>query len=51
MRLDPADPGTPSDRKGWSEYPSYVMFPESGCYVVNATWAGGSWEQTFGFGR
>jgi hypothetical protein len=51
MHLDPTEPGTPSHRKGWSEYPSSLSFPESGCYVIKATWSGGSWQQTLGFGK
>jgi hypothetical protein len=50
MRLDPSNPGTPSKRKGWSEYPSTLAFPEAGCYVIDASWADGSWERGFGFG-
>jgi hypothetical protein len=51
MRLDPGDPGTPDRRKGWTEYPSLVLFPEAGCYTVQASWADGSWTRRFGFGR
>jgi hypothetical protein len=51
MRLDPSNPGTPSHRKGWSEYPSSVWFPEAGCYIIKASWADGSWQRGLGFGR
>jgi len=51
MVLDPADPGTPSERKGWTEYPSLLLFPRAGCYRIIATWATGSWTRAFGFGR
>jgi hypothetical protein len=51
MRLDPSNPGTPSHRKGWSEYPSTLWFPEAGCYIIKASWADGSWQRGFGFGR
>jgi hypothetical protein len=51
LTLDPDHPGTSSRRKGWTEYPSTLAFPEAGCYVVEATWADGSWQRVFGFGR
>lgn len=51
IRLDPSNPGTPSHRKGWSEYPSTLWFPEAGCYIIKASWADGSWQRGFGFGR
>jgi len=51
MLLDPSAPGIPSRRQGWSEYPSSLSFPEAGCYTVRASWASGSWERTFGFGK
>jgi hypothetical protein len=51
IRLDPRDPGTPDRRKGWTEYPSSVRFPGAGCYLIQASWTGGSWQRGFGFGR
>jgi hypothetical protein len=51
MRLDPSNPGTPSHRKGWSEYPSSLSFPEAGCYIIKASWADGSWQRGLGFGK
>jgi len=51
MLLDPTNPGTPSERKGWTEYPSELRFPTSGCYRITATWASGSWVRGLGFGR
>lgn len=51
MRLDPRNPGTPSHRKGWSEYPSLLSFPDAGCYTINASWTGGSWQRGLGFGK
>jgi hypothetical protein len=51
LRLDPSHPGTPSRRKGWTEYPSLLSFPEAGCYVIQAWWADGVWQRGFGFGR
>ena len=50
MSLDPKHPGTPSQRHGWKEYPSLLEFPEAGCYRVQASWANGSWQWSFGFG-
>lgn len=50
MRLDPSQPGTPSRSHGWTEYPSLLSFPEAGCYIIQASWAGGSWQRQFGFG-
>jgi hypothetical protein len=50
MRLDPKNPGTPDRRQGWTEYPSHLSFPEAGCYVIKASWPGGSWRKEFGFG-
>jgi hypothetical protein len=51
MRLDPSNPGTPSHRKGWSEYPSTLFFPEAGCYIIKASRTGGSWQRGLGFGK
>lgn len=51
MLLDPSNPGTPERRKGWTEYPSEVLFPEAGCYLMEASWTGGSWQRGFSFGR
>lgn len=48
--LDPADPENIGDG-GWREFPSYLYFPSSGCYVLEGTWASGSWQLAFGFGR
>lgn len=51
MLLDPRNPGTPSRRKGWTAHPSLLLFPEAGCYVIEAAWDGGSWQRAFAFGR
>jgi len=51
MWLDPSNPGTPDRRKGWTEYPSAIWFPMAGCYLIQATWADGSWQRGFGFGK
>jgi hypothetical protein len=48
--LDPAQPENLGDG-GWKEYPSYLYFPSSGCYVLEAEWPGGDWQIGFGFGR
>jgi hypothetical protein len=29
---------------GWLQYPSYVIFPATGCYNLVAKWDGGSWR-------
>jgi hypothetical protein len=50
MQLDPKHPGTPSKRKGWTESPSSLSFPKSGCYIIDATWHAGSWHHGFGLG-
>jgi hypothetical protein len=49
--LDPSDPGTSSQRAGWTEYPSLLSFPEAGCYLIQASWSVGSWHRGFGLGR
>lgn len=51
LRLDPSHPGTSSRRAGWTEYPSLLSFPEVGCYVIQASWADGSWQRGFGLGK
>lgn len=51
LRLDPAQPGTSTRRQGWIAFPSNVYFPRAGCYTFTATWPGGSWSVTFGYGR
>lgn len=30
----------------WAQDPSYVVFPEAGCYTVSAKWSDGSWQVT-----
>ena len=42
--LDPLNPGIPVQHGGWREFPSYVIFPETGCYEITATWEDGSWN-------
>ena len=49
--LDPANPAIPIQDGNWKEFPSYVYFPSAGCYVLSASWSGGSWQMGFGFGR
>jgi len=49
--FDPEDPAIPVTHEGWREYPSYAYFPSAGCYLLTATWTGGSSELGFGFGR
>jgi hypothetical protein len=31
---------------GWTQFPSYVVFPQAGCYTVSAKWSTGSWQVT-----
>jgi hypothetical protein len=49
--FDPEAPAIPVTHEGWREYPSYAYFPSAGCYLLTATWTGGSSELGFGFGR
>ena len=49
--LDPKHPAIPTQDGEWKEYPSALLFPSAGCYVLTASWAGGSWRMGFGFGR
>jgi hypothetical protein len=48
--LDPTRPGAPSERRRWLNFPSYVYFPEAGCYEVQARSANGQWRMEFAFG-
>lgn len=47
--LDPAHPAIPVQHGAWREYPSYVFFPATGCYEIEASWTGGSWTATVPF--
>jgi hypothetical protein len=49
--LDPRHPAIPIQDGNWKEFPSYLYFPSAGCYVLSASWSGGSWEMGFGFGQ
>lgn len=42
--LDPLNPGIPVQHGSWREFPSSVVFPETGCYEITATWGDGSWS-------
>jgi hypothetical protein len=35
--------------RGWRQYPSYVIFPATGCYELVAEWDGGSWRAQVSF--
>lgn len=37
---------------GWTQFPSYVIFPQAGCYTVSAKWSTGSWRviEAVGYG-
>jgi hypothetical protein len=50
-RLDPAQPGAPSEDPGWLNYPSYLFFPRAGCYELSVRSSAGGWNMSFGFGR
>jgi len=47
--LDPQHPAIPVQHGDFREWPSYVIFPQSGCYVLTATWAGGGWRAVIRF--
>lgn len=49
--LNPKHPAIPIQDGEWKEFPSYLYFPSAGCYVLTASWIGGSWQMGFGFGR
>jgi hypothetical protein len=44
--LDPARPGIPVQHGTWREFPSYVFYPDTGCYQISAEWEGGGWTAT-----
>jgi hypothetical protein len=48
--LDVAHPENVSQHGSFKEFPSYMYFPSSGCYLLEAEWPGGRWELGFGFG-
>jgi len=52
-RLDPARPSHPDvPAKPYThEWGSYVVFPQAGCYAVEAQWPGESRRLVFAFGR
>jgi hypothetical protein len=35
---------------GWTQFPSYLVFPQAGCYTVSAKWSTGSWHVTVAVG-
>lgn len=41
-------PGLPA---GWVAFPSYLVIPRAGCYVLEASWPGGLWRLTFAAGQ
>ena len=49
--LDPEKPGTVTPEGEPKEFPSYLYFPASGCYELDATWPGGKWKMVLGVGR
>lgn len=49
--LDTRHPGAVTLPSGWNHWPSYLYIPKAGCYQIEATWPGGSWEITIGAGK
>jgi hypothetical protein len=49
LTLDPLHPGIPVQHAGWREFPSSVIFPQTGCYEITVSWDGGSWRATVPF--
>lgn len=51
--LDPQHPGavSPQQAAGWAVFPSYLILPRAGCYVLQASWPGGLWRLSFAAGR
>jgi hypothetical protein len=51
--LDPARPSHPDvpEKPYTHEWGSYVVFPEAGCYRLDAQWPESSWSLVFAFGR
>jgi hypothetical protein len=37
--------------KQWPTFPGDITVPRAGCYVLRASWPGGSWRVTFAAGR
>lgn len=50
VTFDPDRPGIPPQDGSLKEFPSYLLFPSAGCYLLEATWATGTWRLGFGFG-
>ncbi|HEU5442050.1 MAG TPA: hypothetical protein VFU88_22405 [Ktedonobacterales bacterium] len=53
--LDPSIPG-PAEyhgqpRTNWREWAATLLIPQSGCYALDAKWAGGVWHVIFAAGR
>lgn len=49
-------PGVPdvphgSPRDGWKEWGIFPVFSVAGCYTLQASWSGGSWQSTFAVGN
>jgi len=49
--LNPKMPGTVTPEGEPKEFPSYLYFPASGCYELQASWQGGKWKMVLGVGR
>ena len=54
MVLDPSDPTVVSQDANrdaqWTQFPGGLTIPGAGCYSLEATWPGGSWQMTFAAG-
>jgi hypothetical protein len=48
--FDPGAPAIPVQNDGWREYPTYAYFPTPGCYLLSASWHGGTTQLGFGIG-
>lgn len=54
LALDAEVPGPATyegiPEKGWQQFQSSLLIPQAGCYALDATWAGGSWQMVFAAG-
>lgn len=49
--LNHGKPGAVTNPGEPKQFPSYIYFTEAGCYVLSASWNGGSWKIVLGLGR
>ena len=54
MVLEPSDPTVVNQDANrdaqWTQFPGELTIPGAGCYSLEATWPGGSWQMTFAAG-